>query len=322
MLMQERSMSSIDYRFGFQGQELDNEIKGKGNSVNYKYRMHSPRVGRFFAVDPLAAQYSYNSPYAFSENRLIDALELEGLEIVIEHLYNKESNSFVKTDKYINNALRENVNLYIYKDADGKITRQVYKSFESDRTYVASAGQVDQYTLISTFNGEAKSSTISQVDDKYKMIWEGEADGANLGGKYGGEHGWNNGGKQLFFGTIGIITAPITLAAAGTGTVVGTIWNVTTGTFTLVNSIDDLGGVVVSRDQSNYESLVQSFTDDPAIKEAIANVKAGGQIVTFANGGWQLWQNGAKNADGVATLVGFGADAANFKDNFEEVTTK
>ncbi len=43
-----------NYRYGFQGQERDDEIKGNGNSVNYKYRMHDPRLGRFFAVDPLA----------------------------------------------------------------------------------------------------------------------------------------------------------------------------------------------------------------------------------------------------------------------------
>ena len=42
--------------------------------------MHDPRLGRFFAVDPLSPEYPWNSPYAFSENRLIDAIELEGLE--------------------------------------------------------------------------------------------------------------------------------------------------------------------------------------------------------------------------------------------------
>jgi len=42
--------------------------------------MHDPRVGRFFAVDPLAHQYHYNSPYAFSENDVISHVELEGLE--------------------------------------------------------------------------------------------------------------------------------------------------------------------------------------------------------------------------------------------------
>lgn len=68
------------YRYGFQGQEHDDEIKGKGNSVNYQYRMHDPRLGRFFAVDPLANDYPFYSPYSFSGNQVIFTFELEGLE--------------------------------------------------------------------------------------------------------------------------------------------------------------------------------------------------------------------------------------------------
>jgi len=34
----------------------------------------------FLSVDPLAPDYPHNSPYAFSENRVIDGVELEGLE--------------------------------------------------------------------------------------------------------------------------------------------------------------------------------------------------------------------------------------------------
>lgn len=41
-----------------------------------------PDVGRFFNIDPLAEKYTHNSTYAFSENRVIDARELEGLEAV------------------------------------------------------------------------------------------------------------------------------------------------------------------------------------------------------------------------------------------------
>jgi len=59
---------------------MDNEVKGTGNSLNYKYRMHDPRVGRFFAVDPLTAKYPYYSPYQFSGNKVIQFIELEGLE--------------------------------------------------------------------------------------------------------------------------------------------------------------------------------------------------------------------------------------------------
>ena len=79
--MPNRHENTSDYRYGFQGQELDNELKGEGNSVNYKYRMHDPRVGRFFAVDPLSFKYAYNSPYAFAENKVVQFNELEGLEI-------------------------------------------------------------------------------------------------------------------------------------------------------------------------------------------------------------------------------------------------
>ncbi len=80
MLQPNRHKDSKSYRYGFQGQEKDDEIKGEGNSVNYKYRMHDPRIGRFFAVDPLAGTYPWNSPYAFSENVVINAIEFEGLE--------------------------------------------------------------------------------------------------------------------------------------------------------------------------------------------------------------------------------------------------
>ncbi len=67
-------------RYLYQGQEMDDEVKGDGNSLNYKYRMHDPRLGRFFAIDPLFKDYPWNSLYAFSENIVIDHIELEGLE--------------------------------------------------------------------------------------------------------------------------------------------------------------------------------------------------------------------------------------------------
>ncbi len=79
-LLPNRHGNSSDYRYSFQGQEQDPEIKGEGNSINYKFRMHDPRVGRFFAIDPLTAEYPWYTPYSFSGNRVIASTELEGLE--------------------------------------------------------------------------------------------------------------------------------------------------------------------------------------------------------------------------------------------------
>ena len=42
--------------------------------------MHDPRVGRFFAVDPLTGKYPWYTPYSFSGNKPIQFVELEGLE--------------------------------------------------------------------------------------------------------------------------------------------------------------------------------------------------------------------------------------------------
>lgn len=75
-----RIYNADDYNYGFQGQEKDDEVKGSGNSVNYKFRVHDPRLGRFLSIDPLSPDYPHNSPYAFSENDVIGAIELEGLE--------------------------------------------------------------------------------------------------------------------------------------------------------------------------------------------------------------------------------------------------
>jgi len=50
------------------------------NWDSFKWRNHQPDIGRFFNVDPLAEKYYYNSPYAFSENKVVAHREMEGLE--------------------------------------------------------------------------------------------------------------------------------------------------------------------------------------------------------------------------------------------------
>ncbi|MEN9302008.1 MAG: hypothetical protein RL264_437 [Bacteroidota bacterium] len=127
--------SPAGYRYGFQNQEKDDEIKGAGNSVNYKYRMHDPRVGRFFAVDPLAASYPWNSTYAFSENVVLNAVELEGLEKV--YVYNVWFDSDGKKNVkfshcYTDNNLKKNVNKVNYYNGGGKVTLTEYKGIKSN----------------------------------------------------------------------------------------------------------------------------------------------------------------------------------------------
>ena len=67
----------------FQGQEKHEELGL--NWSEFKYRFYDPSLARFHNVDPLAQEYAYQSPYNFSENRVIDGVELEGAERLSVH---------------------------------------------------------------------------------------------------------------------------------------------------------------------------------------------------------------------------------------------
>jgi len=68
------------YRFGFNGQEKDNEVKEEENQIDFKFRAYDTRLGRFFAVDPLTKAYPYYTPYQFAGNTPIQCIDLEGKE--------------------------------------------------------------------------------------------------------------------------------------------------------------------------------------------------------------------------------------------------
>jgi RHS repeat-associated protein len=74
--------SSGGYRYGFNGKENDNEVKGEGNQQDYGMRIYDPRLGRFLSVDPITEKYPELTPYQFASNRPIDGIDLDGLEYV------------------------------------------------------------------------------------------------------------------------------------------------------------------------------------------------------------------------------------------------
>jgi RHS repeat-associated protein len=64
------------YRYGFNGKENDNEVKGEGNQQDYGMRIYDPRVGRFLSVDPITKKNPELTPYQFASNRPIEGIEL------------------------------------------------------------------------------------------------------------------------------------------------------------------------------------------------------------------------------------------------------
>lgn len=74
-------MVKVMYQYKFQKQELQDELGL--NWYSFKWRNYDPAIGRFMNIDPLSEKYAYQSHYNFSENRVIDGFELEGLEVVL-----------------------------------------------------------------------------------------------------------------------------------------------------------------------------------------------------------------------------------------------
>ena len=70
----------VVYRYGFNGKENDNEVKGEGNQQDYGMRVYDPRIGKFLSVDPLTRSYPMLTPYQYASNSPIAHIDLDGLE--------------------------------------------------------------------------------------------------------------------------------------------------------------------------------------------------------------------------------------------------
>lgn len=132
----------------YQGQEINKELGL--NWLSYKYRNYDPAIGRFFNIDPLAEKYNYQSPYNFSENRVIDGIELEGLE----H-YNAGSTLMVRRQMELAGASKEEL-----ADYDRGVTR-------------AGAMGVDVTPLVGDAKGFIEAFTGSDLMTGEKLGWGG-----------------------------------------------------------------------------------------------------------------------------------------------------
>ena len=121
-----KAAGGIENKIKFQSQEFNDTFDV--DYYEFKYRQHDPQIGRFTQIDPLADKYVYNSTYAFSENRVINAIELEGLEaVLITNTYDKDGK--LTSTSTINNKPENygplgNGTYTVNKKSDGTFTEE------------------------------------------------------------------------------------------------------------------------------------------------------------------------------------------------------
>jgi len=107
------------YRYGFNGQEKDNDMKGEGNSLDFGARVYDPRLGRFLSIDKFTGATPFYSPYNFAGNKPTIAIDHNGnVEIIV---------TYHKTDR--NGKLSTTTSKYIIETVEDirGITRDAYK---------------------------------------------------------------------------------------------------------------------------------------------------------------------------------------------------
>ncbi|REC77634.1 hypothetical protein DRF60_11685 [Chryseobacterium elymi] len=161
--------------YKYQGQELQ-----ETGFYSFKWRNYMPDVGRFFNVDPLTEEYHTWTPYAFSGNRVIDAVELEGLEPV--EINKGTKNLVIVNQGYVGspppgatqaqNYTKYNKDSYIDYDGIGVINN-LNSSTTQVGVFASSRGESTKNDILTSVNSFRKQSPNG------KLIMVGHSLGAD-----------------------------------------------------------------------------------------------------------------------------------------------
>lgn len=195
-----------EYRYGFQGQEKDDEVKGSGNQINFGHRVHDPRLGRFFSVDPIARDYPWNSPYAFSENRLIDGVEFEGLEW---DPFGNLINYGEAKIRSLGNSFVENLTNYAVESLQGTLDKTDVSVKTTGRIRYSVGGQA-AFNLNKNFGFRANAGSIVFFEAIGEFDYEER--------KFDGDVNWlNKDGKVMFTQQLSVDVPAGEIVAVGAG---------------------------------------------------------------------------------------------------------
>jgi RHS repeat-associated protein len=176
--------------------EMDDEVKGEGNSYTTFYRGYDPRVGRWLSVDPV--KQSWQSPYTSMDNNPIFYNDLLGDKVKGK---TKDDGKQAKQEavnmvvdenqsKEVQDKIREVANKYFQLEDDGQ-TFQGINTSEMKKELIAAGVTVDQQrlarrfakmvnntkaTYLITFKEGAGASNTRAIDSKTTLttLYSGE----------------------------------------------------------------------------------------------------------------------------------------------------
>ena len=177
--MPSRTLSSPEYRYGFNGKEKDERGEFGGlTHYDYGFRIYNPSIAKFLSVDPLTREFPWNSTYAFAENDVIRNIDLDGAEKLRATLWTNNGEIYKTiltvegagsgyTDREDGGILRStNLNGY------DKVTYDIYRDEDGGRLYAGSGRSFSTFQFdneVAIFN----SYDIIKTGGGYSFIKDG-----------------------------------------------------------------------------------------------------------------------------------------------------
>ena len=118
--MPDMSWQSNGYRYGYNGMEMDNDIKGTGNHLSTHFRGLDPRVVRWGSPDPLESKFPDRSTYVSMGNNPINRVDPFG-----DSTYLYGDNKFRIAEDLQTESPNLNISMSIDKNGAGKIDASI-----------------------------------------------------------------------------------------------------------------------------------------------------------------------------------------------------
>jgi RHS repeat-associated protein len=144
------------YRYGYQGSERDDEVKGSGNSYTTEFRQLDPRLGRWLSIDPVFQ--SWESPYVSMGNNPIWRNDVSG------DVFDEKSQEKINTHKAETNTKLTEYNnqiktLETEKQEKGELSKR--KQGQLDYLKQASSELTDAIREIDVLEKSSQKYTLS-----------------------------------------------------------------------------------------------------------------------------------------------------------------
>ncbi|OQP44477.1 hypothetical protein A4H97_08865 [Niastella yeongjuensis] len=146
MLQPGRNWNAGGYRYGFNGKENDNEVKGEGNQQDYGMRVYDTRLGRFLSVDPVFQKREWLSPYNFVQNSPVLRVDPNGAldgEYELEH--DKDGNEIKR--KVSDLGDEDGVDFIHHLDGKEKGRTEIVNTKNGYRNWISDSRYIRGYTL-------------------------------------------------------------------------------------------------------------------------------------------------------------------------------